>query len=216
MTPSDVLVGANWVQAHLDDPGVVPVEVDEDASAYDRGHIRGAVRLNWNQDLQDPVTRGFIGRASFESLLSERGIANDDMVILYSGTNNWFATYAYWYFKVYGHRRARVLDGGREQWELDARELVTGVPHRPATVYRAQRPERWVRMVIRARKQGALSPRQRRWPWRGARRQAAAPGPGGAGQPRPVGHGNLPGPTGPVHDTLPSLGPSAKSGGVAP
>ena len=189
MTPSDVLVDADWVQAHLEDPAVVPVEVVEDTGAYDKGHIRGAVRLDWQQDLQDPVTRGFIGRASFESLLSQRGIANDDMVILYGGTSNWFAACAYWYFKIYGHRGARVLDGGREQWELDSREMVTAVPHRPATVYRAQRPERWVRMVIRARNRGAWSPRRRRWPWRVARGQAAASGLG-PGRPRSVGHAN--------------------------
>src|SRR5262249_4879446 len=111
----EVLVDAGWVQAHLDDPGVVPVEVDNNTSAYDQGHIKGAVRLDWKVDLQDPLTRGFIDRAAFEALLSARGIANDDTVILYGGCNNWFAAWAYWYFKIYGHRNVRLLDGGREQ-----------------------------------------------------------------------------------------------------
>jgi thiosulfate/3-mercaptopyruvate sulfurtransferase len=163
MTPSDVLVDADWVQAHLDDPRVVPIEVD-DTSAYDKGHLKGAIKLDWNQDLQDPETRGFIDQAGFEALLSARGIANGDTVILYGGDNNWFAAYAYWYFKVYGHLSVRLLDGGRRQWELDSREMVTEVPRRAGTVYRAQKPERWIRMVIRARNRGTWPPR-RRLPW---------------------------------------------------
>ena len=132
MSRSDVLVDANWVQAHLGDTGVVLAEVDEDTTAYHKGHINGAVKLDWRKDLQDPVRRDFIGRAGFEALLSQRGIANDDTVILYGGNNNWFAAYAYWYFKIYGHRDVKLLDGGRKKWELDSRELVTGIPHRQA------------------------------------------------------------------------------------
>ncbi len=138
MSRADVLVDADWVQAHLDDPGVVLVEVDEDTTAYDKDHIKGAVKLDWKKDLQDPVRRDFVDRAGFEALLSERGIGNDDTVILYGGNNNWFAAYAYWYFKVYGHRDVRLLDGGRKKWELDSRELVPEVGHRPPTAYRAQ------------------------------------------------------------------------------
>jgi thiosulfate/3-mercaptopyruvate sulfurtransferase len=137
MSRSDVLVDADWVQAHLDDPGVVLVEVDEDTAAYDKGHIRGAVKIDWKKDLQDPVRRDFVDRHGFEQLLSERGIANDDTVILYGGNNNWFAAYAYWYFKLYGHRDVRLLDGGRKKWELDSREMVTAVPERPRTSYQA-------------------------------------------------------------------------------
>jgi thiosulfate/3-mercaptopyruvate sulfurtransferase len=165
MTPSDVLADAGWVQAHLDDPGVVPVEVDDDTSAYDKGHLKGAVKLDWKQDLQDPGTRGFVDEAGFEALLSARGISNGDTVILYGGNNNWFAAYAYWYFKVYGHLSVRLLDGGREKWELDSREMVTEVPHRAATAYRVQKPERWIRMVIHARSQGTWRPRRHRRPW---------------------------------------------------
>ena len=137
MSRSDVLVDAEWVEAHRDDPGVVLVEVDEDTSAYDKGHIRGAVKIDWQKDLQDPVRRDFVDQAGFAALLSERGISNDDTVILYGGNNNWFAAYAYWYFRLYGHQNVKLLDGGRKKWELDSRELVTDVPHRAATNYAA-------------------------------------------------------------------------------
>jgi thiosulfate/3-mercaptopyruvate sulfurtransferase len=137
MSRSDVLVDADWVEAHLDDPGVVLVEVDEDTAAYDKGHIRNAVKLDWRKDLQDPVRRDFVDRHGFEQLLSERGISNDDTVILYGGNNNWFAAYAYWYFRLYGHQGVKLLDGGRKKWELESREMVTAVPERRRTSYRA-------------------------------------------------------------------------------
>jgi thiosulfate/3-mercaptopyruvate sulfurtransferase len=135
MSRPDVLVDAEWVQAHQSDPGVVLVEVDEDTSAYDTGHIAGAVKIDWKKDLQDPVRRDFVDKAGFEALLSERGISNDDTVVLYGGNNNWFAAYAYWYFRLYGHQNVRLLDGGRKKWELDSRELVKDVPDRAATSY---------------------------------------------------------------------------------
>jgi len=94
MSRSDVLVDADWVEAHGGDPGVVLVEVDEDTSAYDKGHIRNAVKIDWKADLQDPVRRDFVDRAGFEVLLSERGISNVDTVVLYGGNNNWLAAYA--------------------------------------------------------------------------------------------------------------------------
>jgi thiosulfate/3-mercaptopyruvate sulfurtransferase len=145
MSRSDVLVDADWVKAHGSDPGVVLVEVDEDTSAYDTGHIAGAVKIDWKKDLQDPVRRDFIDRAGFEALLSERGISNDDTVVLYGGNNNWFAAYAYWYFKLYGHRSVKLLDGGRKKWELDSRELVTEAPHREKTNYTAQEQDSAIR-----------------------------------------------------------------------
>ncbi|MFI9163103.1 sulfurtransferase [Kitasatospora aureofaciens] len=145
MSRSDVLVDADWVQAHLDDPKVVIVEVDEDTSAYDKNHIRNAVRIDWKQDLQDPVRRDFIDQSGFEALLSAKGIANDDTVVLYGGNNNWFASYAYWYFKLYGHGDVRLLDGGRKKWELDSRDLVAEVPARPATEYKAQAADSSIR-----------------------------------------------------------------------
>ncbi|MEV5704606.1 sulfurtransferase [Actinoallomurus sp. NPDC052274] len=145
MSRSDVLVEADWVQAHLDDPGVVLVEVDEDTSAYEKGHIRGAVRIDWKTELQDPVRRDFVDKTGFENLLSEKGIAGDDLVILYGGNNNWFAAYAYWYFKLYGHQSVKLLDGGRKKWELDSRELVEAVPSRPKTNYVAQEQDHTIR-----------------------------------------------------------------------
>jgi thiosulfate/3-mercaptopyruvate sulfurtransferase len=137
MSRTDVLVDADWVEAHLDDPKVVLVEVDEDTAAYDKNHIRNAVRIDWKSDLQDPVRRDFVNRAQFEALLSAKGIANDDTVVLYGGNNNWFASYAYWYFKLYGHEDVKLLDGGRKKWELESRELVADVPSRAATTYSA-------------------------------------------------------------------------------
>jgi thiosulfate/3-mercaptopyruvate sulfurtransferase len=138
MSRDAVLVDADWVESHLDDDGVVLVEVDEDTSAYDKGHIRGAVKLDWKKDLQDPVRRDFVNRQQFEALLSERGISSDDTVVLYGGNNNWFAAYAYWYFKLYGHEHALLLDGGRKKWELESRELVDDAPSRTATTYTAK------------------------------------------------------------------------------
>jgi thiosulfate/3-mercaptopyruvate sulfurtransferase len=138
MSRTDVLVDADWVEAHLDDPKVVVVEVDEDTAAYEKNHIRNAIRLDWKKDLQDPVRRDFVSKEQFEALLSERGIANDDTVVLYGGNNNWFAAYAYWYFKLYGHADTKLLDGGRKKWELDSRDLVEQVSTRAATTYTAQ------------------------------------------------------------------------------
>jgi thiosulfate/3-mercaptopyruvate sulfurtransferase len=145
MSRSDVLVDADWVEAHGSDPGVVLVEVDEDTSAYDKGHIRNAVKIDWKADLQDPVRRDFVDKAGFEALLSERGISNDDTVILYGGNNNWFAAYAYWYFRLYGHNNVKLLDGGRKKWELESRELVTDVPQRAKTSYHAREQDKAIR-----------------------------------------------------------------------
>jgi len=145
MSRPDVLVDADWVEEHKADPGVVLVEVDEDTSAYDTGHIPGAVKIDWKKDLQDPVRRDFVDKAGFEALLSERGISNDDTVILYGGNNNWFAAYAYWYFQLYGHQNVKLLDGGRKKWELDSRELVKDVPDRPATSYVASEQDQTIR-----------------------------------------------------------------------
>jgi len=154
MARSDVLVSTDWAESNLDAPNTVFVEVDEDTSAYDGGHIAGAVKLDWKTDLQDPVRRDFVDAQQFSKLLSDRGIGNDDTVILYGGNNNWFAAYAYWYFKLYGHQDVKLLDGGRKKWELDSRDLVEEVPSRTATTYVAQEQDETIRAfrdeVVRA------------------------------------------------------------------
>ena len=145
MSRADVLVDADWAEAHLDDPKIVFVEVDEDVSAYDGGHITGAVRLDWTSELQQPEARDIIDAADFGKLLSAKGIGNDDTVVLYGGNNNWFAAYAYWQFKLYGHADVRLLDGGRKKWELDGRELSKQVADRPSTTYTAEDPDLSIR-----------------------------------------------------------------------
>ncbi|MEV1285874.1 sulfurtransferase [Micromonospora sp. NPDC049679] len=145
MSRDTALVSADWAEKNIDAPGVVFVEVDEDTSAYDSAHIQGAVKLNWSTDLRDPVRRDIVNKSQFEALLSERGISNDDVVVLYGGNNNWFAAYAYWYFKLYGHREVKLIDGGRKKWELDGRPLVSDVVSRPATQYVAQEPDLSIR-----------------------------------------------------------------------
>jgi thiosulfate/3-mercaptopyruvate sulfurtransferase len=138
MSRADVLVSADWAEKNLDTPGVVFVEVDEDTTAYDGGHIPGAVKLDWKSDLQDQVRRDFVSKEQFEKLLSGKGISADDTVVLYGGNNNWFAAYAYWYFRLYGHDSVKLLDGGRKKWELDGRELSKDSVSRPAASYTAK------------------------------------------------------------------------------
>ena len=145
MARSDVLVSADWAEQNLSTDSVVFVEVDEDTSAYDGGHIQGAVKLDWKTDLQDQVRRDFVNTEQFGDLLSSRGISNDDTVVLYGGNNNWFAAYAYWYFKLYGHQDVKLLDGGRKKWELDGRPLSTDTVSRPATTYKASDPDLSIR-----------------------------------------------------------------------
>jgi thiosulfate/3-mercaptopyruvate sulfurtransferase len=145
MSRADVLVTADWAEENLNTPGVVFVEVDEDTAAYDGGHIEGAVKLDWKTELQDQVRRDFVSKEQFEKLLSEKGIGNDDTVVLYGGNNNWFAAYAYWYFKLYGHGDVKLIDGGRKKWELDARPYSKDVPARAATTYSASAPDLSIR-----------------------------------------------------------------------
>ena len=145
MSRESALVTAEWVQEHLEDDNIVLVEVDEDTTSYDKGHIKGAIKLDWTTDLQDQVRRDFVNRQQFEALLSERGVSNDDTVVLYGGNNNWFAAYAYWYFKLYGHSDVKLLDGGRKKWELDSRELTDELPTRATTSYVAQEQDTSIR-----------------------------------------------------------------------
>jgi thiosulfate/3-mercaptopyruvate sulfurtransferase len=145
MSRESALVSAEWAEKNLDSANVVFVEVDEDVSAYDTGHIPGAVRVDWKTELQDQVRRDFVNKEQFEALLSGKGISNGDTVVLYGGNNNWFAAYAYWYFTLYGHNDVRLLDGGRKKWELDGRPLTKDLPERPATSYTAQEQDLSIR-----------------------------------------------------------------------
>ncbi|MDP9091587.1 MAG: sulfurtransferase [Actinomycetota bacterium] len=138
MSRADVLVSADWAEENLKTDRVVFVEVDEDTSAYDGGHIEGAVKLDWKTELQDQVRRDFVSKEQFEKLLSAKGISNGDTVVLYGGNNNWFAAYAYWYFKLYGHDSVKLLDGGRKKWELDGRELSKDTVTRTPASYTAK------------------------------------------------------------------------------
>ncbi|GAB3869069.1 sulfurtransferase [Dactylosporangium cerinum] len=135
MSRESALVTADWAEQNIGADNVVFVEVDEDTAAYDGGHIAGAVKINWKTELQDQVRRDFVNKEQFEALLSSKGIGNDDKVVLYGGNNNWFAAYAYWYFKLYGHGDVKLLDGGRKKWELDGRPLTKDEVSRPATTY---------------------------------------------------------------------------------
>jgi len=138
MSRAQALVSAEWLLEHIDDPNVAIIEVDEDTSLYEKSHIRNAITFHWRHDLQDGLIRDLISKEKFEALLSKSGIANDTTVVLYGGNNNWFATYAFWYFKVYGHADVRLLDGGRKKWELDGRELTTDIPQVIPTRYVAK------------------------------------------------------------------------------
>jgi thiosulfate/3-mercaptopyruvate sulfurtransferase len=145
MSRQDVLVTADWAEKNLGTDGIVFLEVDEDTTAYDGGHLPGAVRINWTTELQDPVRRDIVDKAQFEQLLSAKGVSNGDTVVLYGGNNNWFAAYAYWQFKLYGFADVKLLDGGRKKWELDGRTLTTDVVERPAGTYTAQEPDLSIR-----------------------------------------------------------------------
>ena len=145
MSRETSLVTAEWVASNLNNPSVVIVEVDEDTTLYAQGHIENAITFHWREDLQDGLIRDLISKEKFEALLSKSGISNDTTVVLYGGNNNWFATYAFWYFKIYGHADVRLLDGGRKRWELDARPFVTTVPTRTATIYKAKERDNSIR-----------------------------------------------------------------------
>ena len=145
MSRDTSLVSGDWVAENINNPKVVIVEVDEDTTLYEQGHIENAITFHWRDDLQDGLIRDLISKEKFEALLSKSGISNDSTVILYGGNNNWFATYAFWYFKVYGHQDVRLLDGGRKRWELDARPFVAEVPTRTATRYVAKERDNSIR-----------------------------------------------------------------------
>jgi thiosulfate/3-mercaptopyruvate sulfurtransferase len=140
-----VLVTTEWLAEHLNDDSVVVAEVDENPDLYDEGHIAGAVKLHWREDLQDPVERDLVDKPSFERLMSERGISNDSTLVLYGDKNNWFAAYAYWYLKIYGHEDVRILDGGRQKWIDQGRELTIETPQRQQSEYTASERDESIR-----------------------------------------------------------------------
>ena len=134
----DVLVETDWVAEHLNDPNIRFVESNEDVLLYDLGHIPGAVKIDWVSDLNDPLVRDYLDKERFESLMSKKGISNDTTVIFYGDKNNWWATYAFWVFQLFGHTNAKIVNGGRKKWIDEGRELSTEVPQYPATQYTAQ------------------------------------------------------------------------------
>ena len=145
MSRATSLVSTEWVQENLSNKSVVFVEVDEDTTLYEKGHIEGAITFHWREDLQDGLIRDLISKEKFEALLSKNGISNGSTVVLYGGNNNWFATYAFWYFKIYGHADVRLIDGGRKLWELKGLPLVTEVPTPTATRYVAKERDNSIR-----------------------------------------------------------------------
>ena len=145
----DVLVTTEWAEAHLNDPSLRFVEVDVDTAAYDTGHVPGAIGWNWTTDTQDTVRRDIPDKTSFEALLGRSGIGNDTTVVLYGDNNNWFATYAFWLFKLYGHGDVRLIDGGRQKWLAEERPLTTEAPAVESTTYTALEPNTNLRALRR-------------------------------------------------------------------
>ena len=140
-----VLVTTDWVAERLNDSNVAVAEVDENPDLYDEGHLAGAVKLHWREDLQDPMERDLVEKDEFERLMGSLGISNDTTLVLYGDKNNWFAAYAYWYLKIYGHEDVRILDGGRQKWIDENRELTTEVPQSQQASYRAQERDESIR-----------------------------------------------------------------------
>lgn len=133
----EVLVSTDWVAAHLDDPAVRIVESNEDPLLYASGHIPGAVQVDWTHDLNDQVRRDYLGKAGFENLMSRIGATNDTTIVFYGDKNNWWATYAFWVFQLFGHTNARIMDGGRAKWEREGRAMTRSVPEYAPTTYTA-------------------------------------------------------------------------------
>jgi thiosulfate/3-mercaptopyruvate sulfurtransferase len=134
----DALVDTEWVAEHLNDPRVRIVESDEDVLLYDTGHIPGSIRIDWHTELNDPLRRDYLDKEHFERLMREKGIANDTTVVFYGDKNNWWACYAFWVFQLFGHDKAKIMDGGRKKWIEEGRELNRDVPTYPATSYKAK------------------------------------------------------------------------------
>jgi thiosulfate/3-mercaptopyruvate sulfurtransferase len=135
---SDVLVDTEWVAEHLQDPSVRLIESNEDVLLYDLGHIPGAVKIDWVDDLNDPLIRDYLSKEGFEQLMRRLGVSNDTTVVFYGDKNNWWATYAFWVFQLFGHTNAKVMNGGRKKWVEEGRPLSTEVPQYPPTQYSAK------------------------------------------------------------------------------
>ena len=156
----EVLVDTAWVAAHRTDPKVKVVEVDVDTTAYDKGHVPGAIGLDWRKDLQAQPVRDLLPKDQFEALLSRHGISADDTIIAYGDNNNWFAAWFVWNLKYYGHRDVRLMDGGRKKWEAEGRELATESPAAKPAQYRASDPNAKIRALrdhVRSRYQDSGS-----------------------------------------------------------
>lgn len=141
----EYLVETEWVARHLDDPQVRIVESNEDYLLYDTGHIPGAVKVDWFTTLQDPLRRDFLSIEAFERLCSSLGIGNDMTIVFYGDKSNWFATYAFWLFRYYGHENLRIMNGGRAKWVQENRPMTKDVPNYPQTSYVARQPDLGIR-----------------------------------------------------------------------
>jgi thiosulfate/3-mercaptopyruvate sulfurtransferase len=142
---NEVLVTTGWLAEHLNDDRVVVAEVDEEPDLYEEGHIPGALNLHWREDLEDPVERDLVDKETFEKLMGSLGIGNDTTVVLYGDKNNWFAAYAYWYLKIYGHQDIRILDGGRQKWIEEGRDVTKEVQSPTAATYSANDRDETIR-----------------------------------------------------------------------
>jgi thiosulfate/3-mercaptopyruvate sulfurtransferase len=142
---SEFLVETEWVAEHLNDPGVRIAESDEDYLLYETGHLPGAVKVDWFTTLQDPIRRDFLDREAFEALCSNLGISNDTTVVFYGDKSNWFATYAFWLFRYYGHENSKIMNGGRAKWFAENRPVSTEIPDYPRTEYKASEPDKSIR-----------------------------------------------------------------------
>ena len=141
----EYLVETDWVAEHLDDLDVRIIESDEDALLYNMGHIPGAVRIDWFTTLQHPVRRDFLTKEQFEEVCSEAGITNDTTLVFYGDKSNWFACYALWLFEYYGHKKVKIMNGGRAKWEQEGRLMTKEVPTYPPTEYLASEPDKSIR-----------------------------------------------------------------------
>jgi thiosulfate/3-mercaptopyruvate sulfurtransferase len=151
----DALVETDWLEENIGDPNIRIIEIDEDIQAYEKGHIQGAIAWNWFKDLHDPLKREYVDQAGLSNLLQNAAVDESTTVIVYGGNNNWFASYGYWLFKYLGFDNVKLLNGGRQKWELESRELTQEAPRVPAkTTFKISGP---IRGEIRAFRDDVLS-----------------------------------------------------------